>query len=467
MQVFGQRLGLGLLLAAAACGDNAVPSPDAGQPPDPELLDALRALPGVTAEPAVTSTPGYSYFVLHFTQPVDHDDPGGPTFQQEVSLLHKDRTAPMIVETDGYDDYTLDSRVDLTQMLDANQISIEHRFFASSIPASPDWSKVTVAQMAADEHAIVTALGTIYSGARVSTGASKGGMTATYFRRFYPDDVAGTVAYVAPQSFGAPDFGEDPFFTDIGPADGACRDAIRAAATDMLQNRRAALVQLATRNLGAYTFSRFSIDDAVELSVAFAEWAFWQYQGVDRCVGVPDAAFTDAQAFGWLESVNPVEFLSDDELAEFTTYYFQAGYQLGYPDTPVPYLDGLLHSDVNALTHLLPDGAVPTYDGGTAMHDIDDFVKHDAEHMIFVYGQWDPYSAEPFDPGDDGDARDVHRFINPEGTHGSEILDLPDADRDAALAPLEAWTGVTPKVFDHHDRARRPVHREPPLIHVR
>src|SRR5438128_2681876 len=115
------------LIALAACG---------GEPAMPDsaiddILPQLQALPGVTASPAPTQNEG-RYYVLHFTQPVDHDDPTGPTFQQEVSLLHRDVAAPLIVETDGYWDYVLDQPVELTNLLGANQISIEHRFFTPS-----------------------------------------------------------------------------------------------------------------------------------------------------------------------------------------------------------------------------------------------------------------------------------------------------------------------------------------------
>src|SRR5882672_9533440 len=104
----GRVLAAVAALAVAACGDNFKPAPDAGVTPD-EVLAMLRALPGVTAAPAPTQTPGVSYFVLHFTQPVDHFDPGGPTFQQEVSLIHRDVAAPMTVLTTGYWDYQLDN----------------------------------------------------------------------------------------------------------------------------------------------------------------------------------------------------------------------------------------------------------------------------------------------------------------------------------------------------------------------
>src|ERR1051326_2088198 len=105
----------------AGCGDNKE-TPDATPDVSSDFVGQLMALPGVhdvTQQP--TQTPGVTYFVLHFTQPVDHADPGGQTFLQEVSLLHRDVAAPLIVHTSGYSDYYLDRAVELTQLLNANQ----------------------------------------------------------------------------------------------------------------------------------------------------------------------------------------------------------------------------------------------------------------------------------------------------------------------------------------------------------
>jgi len=64
-----------------------------------------------------------------------------------------------------------------TRLLDANQIIVEHRFFDDSRPSPADWTKLTIAQQAADDHRTVVALAQIYTGAWVNTGISKGGMT--------------------------------------------------------------------------------------------------------------------------------------------------------------------------------------------------------------------------------------------------------------------------------------------------
>src|SRR5438477_387591 len=79
-------------------------------------------------------------------------------------------------------------------------------------------------------HAIVSALSTIYPGAKIAAGESKGGMTAVYYRRFFPDDVTATVAFVAPDMFAVPDTRFDGFFDTVG--DASCRQAVRDIATD-------------------------------------------------------------------------------------------------------------------------------------------------------------------------------------------------------------------------------------------
>lgn len=412
----------------AACGGDRSLSPD-------EVVARLAAL-GVQATAQPTDSPDYHYYVLRFRQPVDHDHPEGATFEQEVSLLHRDTRddAPMIVYTTGYSDYTRDRRAELTSLLKANQVSIEHRYFGESRPSPADWSKLTIAQAAADEHAIIAALRTIYDGAFLTTGASKGGMTAVFHRRFYPDDVEGTVPYVAPLSFGTPDGRYPAFVATLGPAD--CHAAVKAAAIEMLAHRRAALVGLAGALPGA-SYTRVTVDAAVEEAVDALEWQFWQYVGVTGCATVPTVDATDQAMFDFLQKASPVN--SDDDYAFFDAYVYQAYAQLGYPDGGTSYLDAYeVHPDADY------DGELPTAKPAfepAAMQDIDGFVQRDGDRLLFVYGGWDPWTGGKFTLGG---ARDSAIYVMDQGTHGAKLMGLAAADRSAAFAKLREWTGVTP-----------------------
>lgn len=430
------RLLVASLLALAACGSDAQP-----KTPD-EILEALRALPHVhDVEQKPTQTAGYDYYVIHFEQKVDHDDPQSPTFLQEVSLLHHDELSyPMVVHTSGYWDYYLDRVVELTGLLGANQISIEHRYFGDSRPEPADWSKLTIEQMAADQHVIVTSLRQLYGGKFLTTGGSKGGMTAIYYRRFYPDDVDGTVPYVAPISFGAPDARYAPFLDTLGPT--ACRDHVRAIATDLLANRRAAMLAKAQAQATAsnFAYNRIAIEPALESSIFNIEWSFWQYYGVSSCNRVPAVTADDDTMWKFLDDISPVSDNTDARIEQFDAYYYQAYHQLGYPDGGAAYLEPyLMYTDAD-YANALPT-AQPAYDGGAAMNDIDRFVREEGDRFLFIYGEWDPWTGGMFDLGG---AKDSLRLVQAEGTHGARITRLAASDREAALAKLEAWTGITP-----------------------
>ena len=442
----------------AACGGDDAAAVDAGPDAPGDIAAQLAALPGVTVTemPPANAPPGYRYFVLQVTQPVDHDAPGA-TFQQEVSLIHIDAAAPMVAATSGYADFIGDFPSEPTALLHANQISIEHRFFGSSRPADPaDYGKLTVAQMAKDEHAIVELLKVIYHGPWITTGASKGGMTAVYHRRFFPDDVVGTVAYVAPLSFAIPD---DRYQTNIATVGTpACRTAVQAAAKEMLQNRRAALLAIAQQQATAQhdVYTRIAIGPALESAILDLEWTFWQYYGIRFCSSVPLPTATDNDLYNFLDQVSPVAFSNDQETAEFDSYFYQAYAQLGSPglasvrgDSLPPGLASLRAFGEADFAGTFPPGvAIPTHDPAT-MQDIDDFVQTQGKSFVFVYGEWDPWSGGKFRVGN---ATDSLELIVAQGTHGSGLGDLAAADKTAAFAKLQAWTGVTPM------EAQKPAH---------
>jgi hypothetical protein len=444
-------------LAAAGCGDQGA---HRGLTPG-QLLDRLRELPGVMVDEGTSADPDLHYYILHFTQPIDHDDESRGYFQQEVSLLHRSDVpdVPVVVQTSGYADTNLGHPVELTRLLAANQVAIEHRYFGTSRPESMDWTRLTIAQMAADEHEIITALRTIYQGAFITTGGSKGGMTAMYHRRFYPDDVEGTVSYVAPISFGAPDRRYADYIADmVGPI--GCRQAVRDIATEMLSNRRDAIVAHAQAD-SSHAYTQIAIGAAAESAIVNLEWTFWQYHGVNECSSVPPVSASDDAVIAFLEAISPVSDCDDVQVERFKPYYYQSYTQLGYPDGGYEYLAPYLqYTDVDYANELpVPE---PPYDSAV-MRDIDDFVEHRGSHLLFIYGEWDPWTGGKFALGN---AVDSALLIQPQGTHASWITDLELSDRQEAFAKLEAWTGVVPIASRVHQAGVAPdvIPRVPPVL---
>jgi hypothetical protein len=75
------------------------------------------------------------------------------------------------------------------------------------------------------------------------------------------------------------------------------------------------------------------------------------------------------------------------------------------------------------------------------MLDIDSNVEANVDQLVFVYGEWDPWYGGAFATG-----RYAYKYTVDHGNHLVTLADLPSYQRDAALAQVARWTGVTPVV---------------------
>jgi hypothetical protein len=434
---------------------DVVIEPDAT--PDADTRDIairLNDLPGVTAqEYSCQFTSNARCFLMTFTQDVDHTVSGGPTFEQHATLTHVDLARPFVALTSGYMDFYGDYRDELAEILNGNQISIEHRFFNQSRPEPADWTKLTIAQMAADQHHIAELLKPIYTGAWLATGGSKGGMTASYWRRFYPDDVVATVPYVAPLSHGQ---GDERYNTFLDARPQTCRDKLRALQVELLtQARFDAMVQRATAEGDDYNF--VAVGPAVEAGITALEFAFWQYQDVSACSDIPATTATNATLWAFLNEVAAPSDNNDDNVIAFAPYYYQAVYELGYPSSTSAHLVGLTRYNGDEYAGVYPAGVeLPTF-RGAAMLDVENWVRNEGERLLFIYGEHDPWTAARYPAA----PTDSLSLTMPAGNHGSGIYGLEPADQAAALAKLEAWTGVPPNAFALTARAWLPKPKPP------
>jgi hypothetical protein len=435
--------GVRLRIVAVLCSLLVTLSPAAAAraAADP-LLDQLAAVPGLTVVSETQGT-GYRFFVMTYRQPADHRHPRSGTFEQRITLLHRSEAGPVVLYTNGYG-LAANPRPTQTEpaaLLNANQLSVEHRFFTPSRPAGADWSDLTIWQEATDEHRLVSAFKTVYDGRWIQTGASKGGMTSVYHRRFYPDDVDGVVAYVAPNDVVNPaDRAYDRFFDTVGTA--GCRTALDEVQAEALR-RRDRLVPRVAADAAAQgrTFERTigTADRSFEMTVLDAVWAFWQYSLEADCASVPVAATaTDDEIYTWVDSVAGWMFYTDQGLEYYWPYYFQAASQLGWPSLRFEHLRGLReHPGLYTANSSLP-AELRRHHNPLPMADVDFWVRTASQRMLFVYGENDPWGAEQFTPS----RRDSAVYVAPGANHGANISRLNPADNAAATAMLRRWADV-------------------------
>jgi hypothetical protein len=455
MQPFSSRFAVAVAAAALAMTACAIDGDPLASPASPTeetsqasltdpLLEQLRALPGVTVA-ELPSPAGVRHFRLRVTQPVDHADPHGAAFEQRVLLRIRGVDRPTTLDSTGYGLFSSTPRdSEISYLLSGNSVLVEHRYYEGSVPDPADPRYLTIRQAAADHHRIVQLLRPILTGAWISTGASKGGMTSIYHRRYYPDDVDATVAYVAPQSYTTDDPRYGRFLEQVGSA--ACRRRI-VDTQRMFLDRRAELLPLfqAQAAEGGLTYDQVGgLPLAFEHGVEEFRFAMWQYYDEQLCAELPTADDPADLAAAYLDAVSgPAGLASDQSLLPFGSYYYQAATQLGSygPLSLEGHLRGRLeHAGTYRVERYstLPIARVDP----ASVPEVQLWLATRGERIMLVYGENDPWSAGGFALGR---AKDSFRYVVPGGNHGAAITELPEAEQAEALATLARWTGAAPR----------------------
>ena len=412
--------------------------PQEARPAESELLRKIRTLPGVVEVQTArfdNKVFGEAYEVM-FEQPLDHLKPDGAKFRQRFFLSHAGSDKPVILVTEGYGAYG--SRAgELTRLLGANQINVEHRFFGRSVPAPLTWADLTVRNSADDLHALVHALKTLYPGKWVSTGASKGGQTALFYKCFYPDDMDATVPYSAPINIAQ----EDPrlyrFLETAGD------EATRACVKDYqkaLFRREDELLPLVSKWAEARKWTiGLGLAEAYEYGILEYPFAFWQY-GTLKASDIPAADAPAAALFDHYQKINTFYFYTDQGQKAFEPFMYQAFTEIGYYNYDISDFKGVMKALKSPTNQVLcPKGVEIVFDPGT-MDRVYRFLQYEADRVIYIYGELDTWAATQVPLIGRADAV---KIVVKGAHHGAAVRDFSPEQKELFYSTLEKWLGLT------------------------
>lgn len=399
------------------------------------LEERLATLPADTLFRIEADSSFSEAWEIRLRQPVDHRNPDGPHFSQQIFLYYAGADRPVVVETEGYG--ARGGRNELATVLNANLIRIEHRYFEESTPDSVDWKFLTTWQAATDHHRIIELFKPVFSGKWATTGISKGGQTVIFHRYYYPDDVDVSVPYVAPLNFGPEDPRMEPFLENVGTPE--CRERIfqfQKLALEKFDTLFPLFLDMAGKR--QWTFSRVGgAEVAYEMTVLEYEFAFWQW-GQVPCDSIPLEG-SNEKIFRHLAEVGDPRYFADQGIGYFEPFFYQAMTEIGYYGYDFDKFGSLLryahNGDRPEFMFSAPQGPEYVYDYEFGRK-VSDFIQHDAENFIFLYGEYDPWSAPSADPGNNEKCLKV---VRQGGSHRTRIGNLSDEQRDAVLSRLEDW----------------------------
>jgi len=397
------------------------------------FLEKLYDLPGIQITEIVPPYGHLYAFQLDITQPIDHENPDGPTFTQRAYLHHADEALPMIFGPSGYA-VTPGSGQELAGIMQCNMLTVTHRHFEGAKPDPYEWEYLTIKQAADDHHHIVSLLKNIYKGLWISSGASKSGQSVLFHKRFWPEDVDATVAYVAPIVFGTNDSRFITFMDNVGTAE--CRQKIENYQRLLLQ-KRDSIIPLFVKWFpdNFYTFS-LDTNEAFEYAILEYHYAFWQFHK-NECSTIPSCGATFQELTDHLTEVLWMYTFSDFYLEYLKPYVYQALTETGYPAYKTDHLSDLLLYATNPGAEFFFPGTFTSSYNPAPIHDINNWLKTDGDNIIYIYGEIDPWSAAMFEPADETNAI---RIIQPGADHSVRIRNLDK--KDLVIETLEDWLRI-------------------------
>jgi hypothetical protein len=400
-----------------------------------ELERKLFDLEGVSFK-KVDSPEGYSAsYQLSVRQPVNHSNPSEGYFYQKVYLNHKNYTSPTVIITEGYD-MPNNRSYELSNLLEANQVGVEHRYFGESIPVGKDYKYLTLQNATADLHRINTLLRSLYPENWISTGISKGGQTTLFYRYFYPNDVDVSVPYVAPLNTGVEDKRIYSFFDNIGTK--VCRDKLENVQKRLLTERDASLAKLKWYIKGAgLTFKTIPVEQMLELAVLEYPFAFWQWGG--DCDAIPEAKASHDEVLDHFINASGVDLFSDRDLAKYASHYYQAGTQMGYYGYDLSKFKNLIKAlpkDKNPSAVFMPNNLPIKFDDKLT-NDVIKWIDAKGDEFVHIYGKNDAWTATSVKQND---ARNSLWFIMEGKDHGkARIKNMSDEDQAKTISTIKKW----------------------------
>lgn len=395
----------------------------------------LYNLPNVIFEKISTPVDYESSYKLMIKQPLDHKDASKGYFYQKVYLTHKGFDRPVVLVTEGYEANRM-RMYELSRLLEANQVEVEHRYFGESLPDSINYDYLTLEQATADLHHVNKLMKELYKGKFVATGISKGGQTTIYYRYFYPDDVCVSVPYVAPINLSREDTRIYDFFDKVGTKE--CRDNILNYQKRILSMRDEALLRLRWFYTGAReSFNYMDFQKAFEYAVLEYQFSFWQ-TGID-CQSIPEDSASVDELVLHLLSVSGLDFFSDKSMERLKSHYYMAAHQMGYYGYETEDFEGLLKAlalNPHPSAIFTPDKMEVPYDSTLTQH-VYNWVNEKADRFIYINGGIDTWSSTAIPINKKRDA--LWYFLEGRSHYTARIASMTDKERKQMVDKLEEW----------------------------
>ena len=380
------------------------------------------------------------YYLMKFSQLLDTDNPEAGSFEQRVMLGHRGYDRPVVIVTEGYGaNYAFSSpryMEELTNILDANIIFVEHRYFLESTPKPCNWDYLTIENSMEDYHRIITSFKPFYNKKWASTGISKGGSTSIFLRAYYPEDLDVSVPYVGPLSCAVEDGRHESFLEQVSTK--ANRDAIRNFQKELFERKERLLPMFDEYCLSQNLVFRVPTSTIYDLLVLEFQFSMWQWGTPTNTIPALDSDDKTIVDY-FIKMCGPDYFAAENSIESF---FVQAVKDFGYYGYNIePFRKYVNEEEIEGYLKrvLLPEEFADVEFDDSNYRFVTDFYTENDPKMILIYGEVDPWTASGITWLRDRNKENIKVFIQPGGSHTARILNMPEDMRNQILEQLNEW----------------------------
>nr|WP_321232292.1 S28 family serine protease [uncultured Psychroserpens sp.] len=376
------------------------------------------------------------YYEIWFKQPIDHNNKSKGFFNQRVLLGFESYNLPVIVELEGYGINSKNAG-ELTAHYKVNELIIEHRYFNHSRPETIDWNTLTLENAAKDQNVIINVIrDTLFPKSKfITTGVSKGCQTTMAHRRFFPNAVDASVCYVGPLNYKREDSRVYNFLKTVASQEE--RDKVMAFQNLCFENKAELLQKMKDEALAKDMSWEFGVDKAIEYTILQYAFSFWQWGKSTDDIPTQNASITTI--YEHLIEVSGYDFFEQKSVNKLQAYFWTALTQQGiYGYETAPFKSYLNTEAIYTFDWAFPENVAITYDL-KPMQDIKQFLDTSAENMLFIYGEYDPWTALAVELNASAEQREVYKFVKPKGDHRTKIIHFSEKMQQSIYNIINGW----------------------------
>ena len=415
------------------------------------LLPKLQELFGAENVVSVDSSAYKDYYKINVPMLIDHNDKNKGTYLNRILLGFNEISAPVVMESGPYGFYPYQEKIsyktELAELLNANQIIVEHRYFRKSIPDSTTFKYLTYKQVSDDFHHIRQKLNAIFPKKWLAIGHSKGGDAVLAYKFYYPNDVEATVCYGINLCVEAEDRQFDQFLADKRKTEDGKK--LYEDQLYLLKNKKRLLPEFRDfiTNKELFLEDDFGINDVETLydySVLELAVEFWQFYGNYEIY--KDAIISNYE--GTLEihqpKLAPLSFRDKiiysiiPPTKRLNPHYYQAfteGGYYGYDEKPFQKYLKNKNYPINIFA-----GEKTVFNNTFRLAE-KKWTETEMENVLLILADTDPWSVIcpiPF-PED----KDNLKVMLKNSTHSVKLKDFDEETRNSAVLKLESWLGIS------------------------